>query len=297
MRRAAIVQQANTLRPRVRPPTTHARRARQTRTHLPGVVLSRIVSAMQGSPCPDPAHVSNARRASTKPTAGTGRARTAGQAHTPRQSQLLPTAHARHALPIQMRQPGVMLSRIAAAIPATPESMVANAQSAWQASIRMFLDLVPVVSAQAANTQRWRVPRRKKSAHLVHRIRLYYQVAMTRMTVCVRLDITKTQVHARNVGKESSKSRWAMRHAAIVQPARIPRRSVKRQVPRAFGARQVNTVRLRDGELIASCVLRANTQTNQEHQPRASARSVPQERHHQQAAMQWMTAPLIARQA
>lgn len=120
---------------------------------------------------------------------------------------------------------------------------------------------------------------------------------MTRMTVCVRLDITKTQVHARNVGKESSKSRWAMGRAAIVKPARIPRRSVKRQVPRALRARQVNTVRLRDGELIASCVLRANTQTNQEHQPRASARSVPQERHHQQAAMQWMTAYLSARQA
>ena len=145
--RARTVGQANTLRQSQLLWRANARRARQTRTHLPGVMLSRIVSAMQGSPCPDPAHVSNARRASTKPTAGTGRARTAGQAHTPRQSQLLPTAHARHALPIQMRQPGVMLSRIAAAIPATPQSMVANAQSAWQASIRMFLDLVPVVSA------------------------------------------------------------------------------------------------------------------------------------------------------
>ena len=145
--RARTAGQANTLRQSQLLWRANARRARQTRTHLPGVMLSRIVSAMRVSRCLHPAHVNRARRASTKPTAGTGRARTAGQAHTPRQSQLLPTAHARHALPIQMRQPGVMLSRIAAAIPATPESMVANAQSAWQASIRMFLDLVPVVSA------------------------------------------------------------------------------------------------------------------------------------------------------
>jgi hypothetical protein len=118
----------------------------RTRIHYQ-VVITRMTVCARLDISKTQIHASNVRQENSKSRWAIRRARTAGQAHTLRQSQLLPTAHARHALPIQMRQPGVMLSRIAAAIPATPESMVANAQSAWQASIRMFLDLVPVVSA------------------------------------------------------------------------------------------------------------------------------------------------------
>jgi hypothetical protein len=241
-------------------------------------------------------HALSAAQANSKQLSGLSPALTVQTENTLRQSQLLQRAHARRARRILTHLRGVVPSRIVAVIKATQEAMVALAQSVWQARLRMILDLVRVVNVKAVNTQPWWVPRRK-IAHLVHPIRLHHQAVMTMGTVYARLDITETHVHARNVCQESSKSRLATTCAAIVLQARIPRRLVKRQMPLAFCARQVNIVRLQDGELTVRCVLPASTQTNQEQTLLISVRSVPQERHHQQAVMQWRIAYPSARQA
>ena len=83
-----------------------------------------------------------------------------------------------------------------------------------------------------------------------------------RATVCARLDITRTQVHACNVLGESSKSRSVTKYAAIVKPENIRRRLVSRPDLLVSCARQVNTVRLQDEDTIASNVLLVSTQAN-----------------------------------
>lgn len=207
--------------------------------------------------------------------------------------QLQERAHAWCAQRIQTHLKGVVRSQIVRVTWATLEAMVTRVKSVKQASIRRFLGLVPVLNVQAVSIHPCRVFGLACGARqtLIH-----HKGALSRVIVRVKLDTTKTQVHAGNVPRENSRSRSVTRRAATVQQENIRPRLVKRPHPRASYARRANTARLQDEHRAAGYVPQASIRDNKEQKLQGSVRTVPQTRHRLQVAMMMATAQSSAHQ-
>ena len=127
-------------------------------------------------------------------------------------------------------------------------------------------------------------------------ILIHHQGAPSRVIVPVKLDTTKTRVHAGNVPRENSRSRSATRLAATVQQENIRPRLVKFPHPSASCARRANTARRQDEQKAAGYVTQASIPDNKQQKLQGSVRTVPQTRHRLQVAMMMATAQSCAHQ-
>jgi hypothetical protein len=175
--------------------------------------------------------------------------------------------------------------------------MRARAEAVKQASTRRLLDQGTVVTVRTGHIQAWWELWQDRRVSRVPGIRTQLQGALAHATVCARLDISKTQVYARNAPEASSKPRLEMRRVATVDRAHIQRLLVRHQAPRAWSARRESTARMRDEGRTVKSVPEASTQARWEAAPRACVRSVPLGAHHLPVAMRRGTAPICARQA